>query len=247
METDPKVCVIIPTYNEAENLPEIVARLLALDLPHLTALIVDDNSPDGTGAIADRMAEVEPTRIRVLHRVAKTGIGPAYVDGFKTSMAMNPDVVFQMDADLSHPPESIPAMLQLLESTDVVVGSRYVDGGGVDAQWSWPRRALSRYGNAYTRLVGGIPVQDASSGFKAFRPEVIEALTLDSLRCKGFGFQAEVTMACQRLGYTVVEHPIHFSDRKKGASKISWGIIWEALWRLPAIRMRSVVTHRATR
>jgi dolichol-phosphate mannosyltransferase len=247
VEADSNVCVVIPTYNEAENLPEIVARLLALGLPHLSILIVDDSSPDGTGAIADQMAEADPERIHVLHRKAKAGIGPAYIAGFNAALALSPDVVVQMDADLSHPPESIPAMISLLNNSDVVVGSRYVNGGGVDAHWGWPRRTLSRYGNAYTRLVGGVPAHDASSGFKAYRREVIEALPLDSLQCKGFAFQAEVTMACQRLGYRVREHPIHFVDREKGVSKISWGIVWEALWRLPVIRVKSRVARRESR
>ena len=247
METDSKVCVVIPTYNEAENLPEIVARLFALELLYLTILIVDDSSPDGTGVIADRMAQAEPARIHVLHREAKAGIGPAYIAGFNAALALSPDVVIQMDADLSHPPESIPAMITLLRNADVVVGSRYVDGGGVDEHWGWPRRTLSRYGNVYTRLVGGVPLNDASSGFKAYRREVIEKLPLDSLQCKGFGFQAEVTMACQHLGYRVTEHPIHFVDRGKGVSKITWGIVWEALWKLPTIRVRSRVARRESR
>jgi dolichol-phosphate mannosyltransferase len=239
VEVNSKVCVVIPTYNEVENLPEIVGKLLALEFPELSILVVDDCSPDGTGAIADAMAQAHPGRIHVLHRAAKQGIGPAYVAGFKAAVALEPDVILQMDADLSHAPESIPAMIHALENADVVVGSRYVDGGKVDAHWGWPRRALSRYGNAYNRWVGGVPIHDASSGFKAFRRQVIEALPMDSLQCKGFGFQAEVTMACKTLGYSIIEYPIHFVDRQRGASKISWGIVWEALWRLPLIRIRN--------
>ena len=240
-----KVCVVIPTYNEAENLPEIIAELFALEIPQLSIIVVDDCSPDGTGEVADDLAKASPVRVHVLHRVAKNGIGPAYVAGFKAALLLEPDVILQMDADLSHSPESIPAMLQALESAAVVVGSRYVDGGEVDAQWGWPRRALSRYGNAYTRWVGGVSVRDASSGFKAFQRGVIQALPLESLQCKGFGFQAEVTMACQRQGFKIIEHPINFVDRQKGASKISWGIVWEALWKLPVIRIRGWLPRRA--
>ena len=243
--TNFKVCVVIPTYNEAENLPEVVGRLVALGLPHLEILVVDDRSPDGTGDVADNLAREHPGRVHTLHRDAKKGLGPAYVAGFKAAVALDSDVILQIDADLSHPPEAIPAMLQALETSDVVVGSRYVDGGGVDARWGWARRTLSRYGIAYARRVGGVPVHDATSGFKAFRRQVIETLPLEALRCKGFGFQAEVTMACHRQGYRVTEHPIHFLERQRGVSKISWAILGEALWRLPVLRMRSWVARLA--
>jgi dolichol-phosphate mannosyltransferase len=241
-EVDSKVCVVIPTYNEAENLPDIVGSLLGLGLPRLQIVIVDDASPDGTGAIADELAASHSDRIHVLHRPSKQGIGPAYVEGFKAAVALQPDVIVQMDADLSHQPKTILGMLNTLETADVVVGSRYVDGGSVDMGWGWARRALSRYGNAYTRLVGGVRVRDASSGFKAFRRNVVDSLPLDSLQCKGFGFQAEVTMACQRLNFRLIEHPIDFVDRKKGDSKISWWIVWEALWRLPLIRINHLIS-----
>ena len=243
---DPKVCVVIPTYNEAENLPDIVGSLLGLGLPHLQILIVDDASPDGTGAIADGLAKSHTDHIHVLHRTAKQGIGPAYVQGFKSALALQPDVIVQMDADLSHQPEAIHAMLGALETADVVIGSRYVNGGNVDVRWGWVRRTLSRYGNAYTRFVGGVHVHDASSGFKAFRRNVVDSLLWDSLQCKGFGFQAEVTMACQRLNFRLVEHPIDFLDRQKGDSKISWGIVWEALWRLPLVRISHFISRRAS-
>jgi len=236
-----KVCVVIPTYNESENLPDIVHGLLGLGLPQMQILIIDDASPDGTGAVADSFAASHPGCIFVVHREAKQGIGPAYVQGFKTALTLQPDVIVQMDADLSHQPEAILDMLTALDTADVVVGSRYVDGGSVDEGWGWARRALSRYGNAYTRLVGGVHVHDASSGFKAYSRNVMGLIPLDSLQCKGFGFQAEVTMACQRLYLTMVEHPIHFMDRKKGASKISWSIVWEALWRLPYIRVNHFI------
>lgn len=241
---DSKICVVLPTYNEAENLSEIVTKLLSLELPFLRLIIVDDSSPDGTGDIADSIAKAYPGRIRVLHRLMKNGIGPAYVDGFKAALKMKPDIIVQMDADLSHPPEAIPSMLNGFKTADVVIGSRYVEGGGVDSRWRWTRRMLSRCGNVYARKVAGVLVRDASSGFKAFRRQVIESLPLESIQCKGFGFQAEVTMACQILGHNIVEYPIHFTDRRKGASKMSWGIVWEALWRLPFIRIRSLTTPK---
>jgi len=236
---NPKVCVVIPTYNEAENLPDIVTRLFSLELPFLRLIIVDDASPDGTGAIADSIAEVHRGQIQVLHRPLKTGIGPAYVAGFKAALKIKPDIIVQMDADLSHPPRAIPMMLNEFRSADVVIGSRYVVGGSIDSGWGWKRRVLSWCGNTYLRAVAGILVRDASSGFKVFRREVIEAIPLESLQCKGFGFQAEVAMACQMLNFNVSEFPIQFVDRRKGVSKISWSIVFEALWRLPFIRIRT--------
>ena len=238
---NPKVCVVIPTYNEVENLPVIIARLFSLGLPFLRVIIVDDASPDGTGDIADWIANVHRGQIQVLHRPMKTGIGPAYVAGFKAALETKPDIIIQMDADLSHPADVIPLMLNEFKSADVVIGSRYVVGGAIDAGWGWKRRALSWCGNAYARAVGGVLVRDASSGFKAFRREIIESLPLESFQCKGFGFQAEVTMACQMLNLNVSEFPIRFADRQHGISKISWSIVLEALWRLPVIRMRTLI------
>ena len=237
---NPKVCVVIPTYNEAENLLEIVTQLFSLAIPFLRIIIVDDASPDGTGDLADSIAEVHGGQIQVLHRPMKTGIGPAYVAGFKAALKFKPDIIVQMDADLSHPPDAIPMMLNEFASADVVIGSRYVVGGAIDGGWGWRRRVLSWCGNAYARAVAGVLVRDASSGFKAFRREVIESLPLESLQCKGFGFQAEVTMACQMLDLNVSEFPIQFTDRRKGVSKISWSIVFEALWRLPFIRIRTL-------
>ena len=237
---NPKVCVVIPTYNEADNLLEIVTELLSLAIPFLRVIIVDDASPDGTGDIADSIAEAHQGQIQVLHRPMKAGIGPAYVAGFKAALNIKPDIIVQMDADLSHPPDAIPLMLNEFESADVVIGSRYVVGGAIDAGWGWRRRVLSWCGNTYARAVAGVLVRDASSGFKAFRREAIESLPLESLRCKGFGFQAEVTMACQMLDLNVSEFPIQFTDRRKGVSKISWSIVLEALWQLLFIRIRTL-------
>ena len=192
---NPKVCVVIPTYNEAENLLEIVTQLFSLAIPFLRIIIVDDASPDGTGDLADSIAVIHRGQIQVLHRPMKTGIGPAYVAGFKAALKFKPDIIVQMDADLSHPPDAIPMMLNEFASADVVIGSRYVVGGAIDGGWGWRRRVLSWCGNAYARAVAGVLVRDASSGFKAFRREVIESLPLESLQCKGFGFQAEVIIA----------------------------------------------------
>ena len=238
---NPKVCVVIPTYNEAENLPDIVTKLISLELPSLQIIIVDDASPDGTGDIADSIAEAHRDQIQVLHRPKKRGIGPAYVAGFLAALRINPDIIVQMDADLSHPPDAIPSMLNEFGCADVVIGSRYVVGGVIDAAWGWRRRVLSGCGNAYARAVAGVLVRDASSGFKAFRREIIESLPLESLQCRGFGFQVEVAMACQSMDLNVAEIPIDFTDRQKGVSKISWSIVLEALWRLPMVRIRTLM------
>ena len=231
-----RIAVVVPTYNEARNLEALVSRVEALGVPSLTLIVVDDNSPDGTGKLAERLAQSRGERMLVLHRGSKNGLGPAYIEGFHHALKEGMDVVIQMDADLSHAPEYIPVFLRRLEEADVVVGSRYITGGSVDRRWGILRRLLSRLGNLYTRLVSGVRVRDATSGFKAFRKGVLVELNMDSFRCRGFAFQAEVALACQRKQFRVVEVPIYFTDRTLGKSKMSWSIIWEALWRLPRLR-----------
>lgn len=234
-----KTIVVVPTYNEAGNLPELVERLFALEVLGLELLVVDDGSPDGTAAVAGALESDHPGRIHILHRLSKQGLGPAYVSGFRRALDLGADQIIQMDADLSHPPEHIPAFLGQLETHGIVVGSRYVPGGGTDARWSLKRRLLSRGGNLYTRLISGVRLKDPRSGYKGFRREVLERIDLGTLRSRGFVFQTEVASRCQQLGYRMVEIPIHFNDRKVGRSKMNFSIILEALWRLFQIRWAS--------
>jgi dolichol-phosphate mannosyltransferase len=233
-----KIVVVVPTYNEAANLPVLVQRLFTLGIADLHLLIVDDNSPDGTGALAESLAAQYPHRVEVLHRPHKGGLGTAYIEGFQHALTSGAEAVVQMDADLSHAPEDVPRLLEALAEADVVIGSRYVGKGRVDPRWNVLRRALSRLGNLYARWATGLRVRDATAGFRAFRRRALMGITRVGLRCRGFAFQAEVAYASQRLGYRLVEYPIVFWKRASGTSKMSWQIVWEALWELPGLRWR---------
>ena len=226
-----KVLVVVPTYNEAENLPALVEQLFALNNPDLEILVVDDNSSDGTAAIAEGLGTSYPNRIHVLRRPRKEGLGRAYVAGFREALRLDAGIIVQMDADLSHPPESIPALLEGLTACDVVVGSRYVPGGGVAGEWGLLRRFLSRGGDLYVRWVMGLHVHDTKSGFKAFQRTVLEQVPIETLQSKGFIFQAEVIYWCQRMGFRIREVPFIFQDRRAGKSKMSLSIVLEGLWR----------------
>jgi dolichol-phosphate mannosyltransferase len=224
-------CIVLPTYNERENLPAMIAALMGL-APRIRIVVVDDASPDGTGEIADAIAASYSNRIHVLHRPSKTGLGDAYVAGFRVALSSGAERIFEMDADFSHPVSAIPEMLRLAETCDVVVGSRYVRGGSVDRRWSRGRRVLSWGGNQYARLLTGLRVHDATAGFKCFRREALEVLPLGEIRSQGYNFQIEMAMRCQRAGLRVVEHPIHFAERSQGESKMTPQIALEALWRI---------------
>ena len=240
-KTHPLVAVVVPTYNEADNLPELVRRLSALKLPNARLIVVDDGSPDGTERTAMGLSDQFGGRLEVIQRGMKLGLRTAYVEGFRRALAEGADVVLQMDADLSHLPEYIPAFLKHLDDADVVVGSRYVKGGQTDGTWSLSRCLLSYLGNSGIRAIAGLHVRDATSGFKAFRGKTLESLDLSQCRCEGFGFQAEVAFACQRRGLRVVEHPIEFATRAAGHSKMSWAIVFEAIWMLLPLRWNSQV------
>jgi dolichol-phosphate mannosyltransferase len=235
VSSGPRTTIVLPTYNEAENLPALVGALLDLR-PPVSVLVVDDSSPDGTGEIADRLAAAHPERVAVLHRPAKTGLGDAYLAGFRRALADGAERVFEMDADFSHPLSAVPAMLALAERYDVVVGSRYVRGGSLDRRWSLLRRLLSWGGNVYARLVTGLAVHDTTAGFKCFRREALERIGLEAVRSQGYNFQIEMALRSQRAGLRVVEHPIHFKERDAGLSKMTPGIALEALWRLWQLR-----------
>lgn len=238
IEKEPLVVVVVPTYNEAQNLRELARRIFALRTPNVRLIVVDDGSPDGTGEVANELERQYNGRVELIQRGRKLGLGTAYVRGFSRALEMKADYVLQMDADLSHRPEYIPDLLGDLANADVVVGSRYVAGGGVDDEWELPRRMLSSFGNVGIRTIAGLRVRDATSGFKAFRGGTLGSLDLAQFRCKGFAFQAEVAHACQRKGYSVVEHPIIFEKRAAGRSKMSMGIIIEAIWRLFPLRWK---------
>lgn len=234
-----EIFVVLPTYNEAENLRAMIAELLALALDNLRILVVDDHSPDGTGAIADEQAQRHPGIVHVLHRQGDPGLGASYVDGFRRALALGADVIVQMDADFSHSPRYIPTFLELLPGADVVVGSRYVDGGSLDEQWSWWRRFLSWWANAiYTRLLLGLTVRDGTAGFKVWQRSTLEGLDLNRVRSNGYVFQVEMAYICQRLGYRVVESAIHFEDRRIGRSKMTVPVKLEAALRTFQIRWR---------
>ena len=234
---DVQTAVVIPTYNEVENLPQMCARLLELEVPTLGIIIVDDNSPDGTGEAADNLASASDGRIIVLHRAGKLGLGTAYVEGFRTALGTSVEHVVQMDCDFSHPPSLVPTLLQRLAVADVVVASRYCEGGGVDPGWEASRALLSRYANLGIKSLLGLHVQDATSGFKAYRRSSLEAIDLNALELTGFGFQAEVAYRMQQAGLRIIEQPYTFMERTAGQSKMSPEIAVEALWRLTKLRL----------
>tara|TARA_Y100000310_G_scaffold143479_1_gene142846 strand:+ start:2565 stop:3281 length:717 start_codon:yes stop_codon:yes gene_type:complete len=237
MIPDFDVVIVIPTYNEAANLPALVESLFGLGL-RVRIVFVDDGSPDGTADVARHLAR-QYRFIKVVERSGKQGLGTAYVEGFAHALLHSPTFIVQMDADLSHPPLAIPGMIsELCAGADVAVGSRYVEGGGVDASWSFKRRFLSSASNRMIRAVTGVKVRDATGGFKAYRADALAKIDFTRIRSKGFGFQTEVAMACQRLGLNVVEHPITFIDRAQGQSKMSAGIMLEAIWRLGLLRVK---------
>jgi dolichol-phosphate mannosyltransferase len=233
------VWLVLPTYNEAENVERIVAaalpQLASTGLEH-RILVVDDSSPDGTGEIAERLA-AEHAEVEVLHRPGKQGIGPAYLAGFAHALARGADLVMEMDSDFSHDPADIPRLVAAARDADLVLGSRYVDGGGV-TDWGLARRLISRGGSLYARLLLGVPVRDLTGGFKCFRRAVLETLDLSQVGTDGYGFQIEVTYRALRAGFRVVEVPILFRDRRVGASKMSARIALEAFWKVPVLRWR---------
>ncbi|MGZ5315540.1 MAG: polyprenol monophosphomannose synthase [Solirubrobacterales bacterium] len=240
-----EVWVILPTYNEAENLERIAAAILERLPECRRLLIVDDSSPDGTGRIADRLA-AERDDVEVLHRQAKEGIGPAYIAGFRCALAGGADLIIEMDADFSHDPAYLPQLLRAIENADLVIGSRYVPGGGV-TEWGKVRRFISRGGSSYARAMLGLEVRDLTGGFKCFRREVLEAIDLDAVTAKGYAFQVEMTYRAIQAGFRVVEVPIVFRDRTQGNSKMSRAIFAEAIWRVPAMRVRRQRVRGSTR
>lgn len=232
------VAVVVPTYNEAANMPELVHRLFSLGIADLRLYVIDDNSPDGTAEVAYRLSGEHDGRIEVISRRAKLGLGTAYVVGFSRALDDGCEYIVQMDADLSHVPDHLPIMIRKLEGADVVVGSRYTQGGGSDPSWGLKRRMLSAFGNHVIRFVTGLKVKDVTSGFKAYTATALSSLDMNSIRCSGFGFQSEVAYQCQARGHHIVEHPIIFIDRTKGKSKMSLYIIVEAIWKLTLLRLR---------
>jgi dolichol-phosphate mannosyltransferase len=233
----PKTVVVVPTYNERDNLPVLAGLLADLPVPNLHLLVVDDDSPDGTGEIADKLAADAPDTIGVLHRAAKDGLGRAYLAGIARALDEGADVVVQMDADLSHPASAIPALIDALSTRNAgaVLGSRYVAGGSIAADWPWYRRALSAWANLYVNAILGLRLKDATAGFKAWRAETLRAMDLDSVRSNGYSFQVEMNHRAVGRGFTLVEVPIRFEERGQGASKMSLRVQLESAltpWRL---------------
>jgi len=228
--------VILPTYNEAENLERIVGAVLEQLPDSGRVLVVDDNSPDGTGLIADGLAASSDS-VSVLHRERKEGLGPAYLAGFHLALEGGAQRIVEMDADFSHDPAYLPILIGAADDHDLVIGSRYVPGGGV-TDWGPMRRFISRGGSTYARLALRLPVRDLTGGFKCFRREVLEAINLETIEARGYAFQVETTYRALKAGFRVIEIPIVFRDRTDGASKMSRSIVAEAMWRVPAMRFR---------
>ena len=232
-----KTTVVVPTYNERENLPKLIELLTVLNVPNLGVLVVDDASPDGTGELADELARVAKIPAGVLHRAEKDGLGRAYVAGMSRALAEGADVVIQMDADLSHPCEAIPTMLRILRTTDaaVVLGSRYVAGGAVASDWPWHRKALSAWANFYVNAILRLRVKDATAGFKAWHADTLRAIDVGSVHSNGYAFQVEMNYRTVQRGLKIAEIPIRFEERGDGVSKMSLGVQLESAlvpWRL---------------
>ncbi len=235
-EVEARIWVLLPTYNEAQSLERLVSAVRERLPGSSRVLIIDDNSPDGTGEIADRLA-AEHADVEVMHRERKEGLGPAYIAGFRHALAGGAELVIQMDADFSHDPAYLPQLLRAADDADLVIGSRYVPGGGV-TEWGRVRRLISRGGSAYARAALGVEVRDLTGGFKCLRRDVLEAIDLDDVNSIGYAFQVEMTYRTIRAGFRVVEVPIVFRDRREGSSKMSRRIVAEAIWRVPSLRMR---------
>ena len=230
-----KLTVVLPTYNEAVNLPRMVETLFSLEIPEteLSILVVDDNSPDGTGEIADDIASEFPSRVRVLHRTEKQGLGKAYLAGFSKALQNGADAILQMDCDFSHQPQYIPIMVETLKDNDMVLGSRFAKGGKVDEKWAWWRKLLSWFANSvYLRLILRTKIRDLTGGFKMWRRETLIGLGLDRVKSNGYVFQAEMTYVTIQLGFKVAEVPIYFPDRQTGDSKMTFAIAHEAALRV---------------
>lgn len=232
-----RALVIFPTYNERDNIEKIVHAVLPMD-PRIHVLIVDDNSPDGTGEIADKLASQEP-KVQVLHRERKEGLGRAYIAGFKWAIEQKFDFIFEMDADFSHGPEYLKDFLKEIQNHDLVIGSRYISGVNV-INWPMSRLLLSFFANMYTRIVTGLRLYDATGGYKCFRREVLEAINLDEVHSTGYSFQIEMSMRAWKKGYRLKEIPIIFYERRAGTSKMSKRIVREAIWMVWLLRIKSV-------
>lgn len=226
------IVVVLPTYNEADNLAAMADALWVLPLPTLEILVVDDASPDGTGRLADELAAAHPDRINVIHRPGKLGLGMAYKEGFGRALESGADIVVQMDADFSHSPSYLPDFIAKLEDYDVVVGSRYVPQGKLDERWETGRVLLSAWANAYARRLLGIRAKDATAGYKAWRRSTLLGIGLERIRSNGYVFQVEMAYVAERLGYRVLETPIYFEDRRIGHSKMTMPVKLEAAWRV---------------
>jgi dolichol-phosphate mannosyltransferase len=231
--------ICLPTYNEAENLEPMVRALRALDLEDLHVLVIDDNSPDGTGDIADRLAAGDD-HVHVLHRERKQGLGPAYLAGFRQALEHRAERIFEMDCDFSHDPSDVPRLAAAAEEADLVLGSRYVEGGGT-RNWGLVRRFISRGGSLYAQILLQLGVRDLTGGFKCYRRDVLQRIDLDAITSLGYAFQIETTYRALRAGFKVVEVPITFSDREVGGSKMSRAIVLEAVWKVPVLRARALV------
>jgi dolichol-phosphate mannosyltransferase len=233
----PRAVVCLPTYNERENLEPM---LRALGDKGVQVLVIDDNSPDGTGELADRLAQ-ELGYVDVLHRDSKEGLGPAYLAGFRRALASDAELVLEMDCDFSHDPAYVPRLIAAVEDgADLALGSRYVPGGGV-RNWGLVRRLISAGGSSYARLILGVKIRDLTGGFKCYRRAVLEAIDLDAVDSKGYAFQIETTYRALRAGFKVVEVPITFADREVGGSKMSKAIVAEAIWKVPGLRLDALL------
>jgi dolichol-phosphate mannosyltransferase len=234
-----EIMVVIPTYNEVENLPAMVAELFDLDVEGLGILVIDDASPDGTGAVADELVERYPGLFHVIHRQGKLGLGTAYIEGYKWALGHGADVIIQMDADFSHSPKYVPELINNLANADVVIGSRYIKGGRLDERWGIGRRFLSWWANSiWVRTILGMNIRDATAGFKCWRRRSLEAIDLDKIRSNGYIFQVEMSYVAEKLGLRVKEIPICFEDRQIGNSKMSTRVQLEAALRVFEIRWR---------
>ena len=238
-----KPIAVVPTYNEADNIPQLVAALFALQVPNLEVLVVDDQSPDGTGEIVERLIPAYTGRLHALHRNGPRGLGRAYLDGFAWALRSGADAIIQMDADFSHSPTYLPRFLSLIREYEVIVGSRYVVGGRLDRDWELGRVMLSAWANTYARSILRMKTLDVTAGFKCWRRSALETIHLERVRSNGYVFQVEMAYLCERLGLHVLEVPIYFEDRRIGQSKMSIPVKIEAAWRVWQVWLR----HRRAR